>query len=65
MEQVMQPIILYIGITLKQATRSCGLNDPNRKTFRFDKLANRNKTHTVGLSNLKAWDNPPMAPPQF
>ena len=61
----MQQIILYIGITLKQATRSCGLNDPNRKTFRFDKLANRNKTHTVGLSNLKTWDNPPMAPPLY
>ena len=61
----MQPIILYIGITLKQATRSCGLNDPNRKTFRFDMLANRNKTHTVGLSNLKTWDNPPMASPLY
>ena len=61
----MKQIIQHIGIILKQTTRSCGLNDPNRKTFRFDKLANRNKTHTVGLSNLKAWDNPPMAPPLY
>ena len=61
----MQQIIQHIGITLKQNTRSCGVNDPNRKTFRFDKLAHRNKTHTIGLSSLKTWDNPPMAPPQF
>ena len=61
----MEQITLHIGVTLKQTTRSCGVNDPNRKTFRFDKLAHRNKTHTVGLSNLKAWDNPPMAPPLY
>ena len=61
----MQQIILHIGITLKQTTRSCGVNDPNRKTFRFDKLAHRNKTHSKVLSSLKAWDNPPMAPPLY
>ena len=61
----MQQIIQHIGVTLKQTTRSCGVNDPNRKTFRFDKLANKDETYTVGLSSLKAWDNPPMAPPLF
>ena len=61
----MEQIIQHIGVTLKQTTRSCGVNDPNRKTFRFDKLAYRKKTYTVGLSSLKTWDNPPMAPPLF
>ena len=61
----MEQIILHIGVTLKQTTRSCGVNDPNRKTFRFDKLAHRNNPHFKGLSSLKAWDNPPMAPPLY
>lgn len=54
-----------IGVTLKQSTRSCGVNNSKRKTFRFDKLKNRKKTYTVGLSSLKTWDNPPMASPKY
>jgi hypothetical protein len=54
-----------IGVTLKQSTRSCGVNDPKRKTFRFDKLKNKKESHTVGLSSLKTWDNPPMASPKY
>jgi len=27
-----------IGVTLSQATRSCGCNSPDRKTLRCDKL---------------------------
>ena len=61
----MEQITLHIGVTLKQNTRSCGVNDPNRKTFRFYKIEYRNETYTVGLSSLNTWDNPPMAPPLF
>ena len=61
----MQQIIQHIGITLKQATRSCGVNDPNRKTFRFDKLQYKKESYVVGIFSLKTWDNPPMAPPLY
>ena len=54
-----------IGVTLKQSTRSCGVNDPNRKTFRFDKLKYKKESYTVGLFALKTWNNPPMASPKY
>ena len=47
MEQVMQQIIQHIGVTLKQTTRSCGVNDPNRKTFRFDKLEHKKELYVI------------------
>ena len=61
----MEQIILHIGVTLKQTTRSCGVNDPNRKTFRFDKLEHKKELYVVGIFALKTWGNPPMAPPLF
>jgi hypothetical protein len=54
-----------IGVTLKQGTRSCGCNSPDRKKFRFDKLKYKKETYSVGLSSLKTWDNPPMASPKY
>ena len=54
-----------IGVTLKQSTRSCGVNDPKRKTFRFDKLKYKKESYTVGLFALKTWNNPPMASPKY
>lgn len=54
-----------IGVTLKQGTRSCGCNSPDRKKFRFDKLKYKKESYTVGLFALKTWNNPPMASPKY
>ena len=61
----MEQITLHIGVTLKQTTRSCGVNDPNRKTFRFDKLQYKKESYVVGIFSLKTWGNPPMASPLY
>ena len=59
----------HIGVTLRQATRSCGVNDPThknyRKIFRFEKLKFRRGIHTSRLSGLHNWINPITAPPAF
>lgn len=58
--------LLNIGVTLSQKVRCCGNNSPNRNgLFRFEKLKLINQSFMCGLSNLKAWDNPPMAPPNY
>mgnify|MGYP003628064393 FL=1 len=55
-------LLRYIWRTGRQATRYGCFNN-HRKTFRFDKLKYKKESYMFGLSNLKAWDNPPIAPP--
>ena len=55
-------LIRYIWQAGRQATRYGCFNN-HRKTFRFDKLKYKKESYMFGLSNLKAWDNPPIAPP--
>ena len=42
-----------IGVTLSQATRSCGCNSPSRKTFRFEKLFHRVNNPNQTISHRK------------
>jgi len=55
-------LLRYIWRTGRQATRYCSFID-SRNTFRFAKLKYKKESYMFGLSNLKAWDNPPLAPP--
>ena len=51
-----------IGVTLSQATRSCGCNSPDRKTLRSDKLKFRvNNPNQIQLS--RKYTNLIAAPP--
>jgi len=53
-----------IGVTLSQATRSCGCNSPSRKTLRCDKLKFRVKNpNQIQLS--RKYNNLIAAPPLF
>ena len=55
-------LIRYIWQARRQATRYGCFNN-HKKTFRFAKLKYRKESYMFVLSNLKAWDNPPIAPP--
>lgn len=55
-------LIRYIWQARRQATRYGCFNN-HKNTFRFDKLKYKKESYMFGLSNLKAWDNPPIAPP--
>lgn len=55
-------LLRYLWQAKCQATRYCSFID-SRNTFRFAKLKYKKESYMFGLSNLKAWDNPPLAPP--
>jgi hypothetical protein len=55
-------LLRYIWQTGRQATRYC-CHLRNRKTLRFAKLKYKKASYMFGLLNLKAWNNPPIAPP--
>ena len=55
-------LLHYLWQAKCQTTRyGCIANHKN--TFRFAKLKYKKESYMFGLSNLKAWDNPPLAPP--
>ena len=53
-----------IGVTLSQATRSCGCNSPDRKTLRFDKL-NFRVNNPNQIQTDRNYTNLIAAPPLF
>lgn len=55
-------LLRYIWRTGRQATRYGCFNN-HRKTLRFAKLKHKKASYMFGLLNSKAWDNPPIAPP--
>tara|TARA_X000001382_G_scaffold94484_1_gene68988 strand:+ start:332 stop:511 length:180 start_codon:yes stop_codon:yes gene_type:complete len=55
-------LIRYIWQAERQAT-GYGSLLRYKKTFRFAKLKYKKESYMFGLLNLKAWDNPPIAPP--
>jgi len=53
-----------IGVTLSQATRSCGCNSPSRKTLRCDKLKFR-VNNPNQIQTDRKYTNLIAAPPLF